>query len=114
LRLTEEQQLAICLQIKIFTTTEKKILQEKYAILSDEIKLRLLNAGLNSCEVDTAEKKLNFLNLNHRLHEEKKGWRPTLTQKEAILRLVVETLDLSKEQKGSLEEIGVSFFDTSH
>ena len=30
LRLTTEQQLAICLQIKIFTSTEKKLLQEKY------------------------------------------------------------------------------------
>jgi hypothetical protein len=73
LLLTEEQQLAICLQIKIFTPAEKKILQEKYAILSDEIKLRLLNAGLNDCEINTYEKKLNFLNLNHRLHQEKRN-----------------------------------------
>ncbi|CAG8479840.1 4112_t:CDS:2 [Racocetra persica] len=114
LRLTEEQFCAIAGQAKSLTTPEKEVLRKVFAQLSPPIKLNLVNAGLNNCGVDTYEKKLNLLNLNHRLHEEKKHFQPSIEQKEAILRLLINRLEISLETRNSLEEIGVSFFDASN
>jgi len=69
---------------------------------------------LNNLGVNTSEKKKVFVQLNHLLYQEKKSFGLTTSEKEGVLRLLINTLNLSPEQRQSLENTGVSFFDASH
>jgi len=78
------------------------------------VKLALINSGLNNLEIDTYEKKQVFVQLNHTLYQEQAQFGLTTPEKENILRLLITSLDLSTEQRTSLENMGIRFFDASN
>ncbi|CAG8774561.1 12532_t:CDS:2, partial [Ambispora leptoticha] len=61
--------------------------------------------------IDTSEKKEAFVHLNHQLYQEKQQFGLAVKEKENILRLLVNTLNLSPEQQAYLEKMGISFFN---
>jgi len=114
LYLTPEQYLAISLQAQYLTPEEKTEIANNYPSLTTPQKLQLLNSGLNNLGINNLEKKENFAQLNHQLYQERKNFGFTTSEKEGILRLLVNTLNLSEVQRNSLEDMGVSFFDASN
>ena len=114
LYLTPEQYLAISLQAQYLTPEEKTEIANNYPSLTTPQKLQLLNSGLNNLGINNLEKKENFVQLNYQLYQEKKNFGLTTQEKEGILRLLVNTLNLSEAQRNSLEDMGVSFFDASN
>jgi hypothetical protein len=113
LRLTLEQFVAISLQAYRFTKEEEEYLSDNYVNLTAEQQLSLLNAGLNTLGIDTYEKKEKFVKLNQALHQERNSFGLSIKEKESILRLLVNTLNLTSEQQEYLEQMGISFFNAS-
>jgi outer membrane murein-binding lipoprotein Lpp len=113
LRLSLEQLVAISCQATRFTREEKEYLSDNYGNLTQEQQLSLLNGGLNSLGIDDLEKKENFVELNHALHNEKQCFGLSVKEKEQILRFLTNTLNLSPEQKERLEQMGIKFFNAS-
>jgi len=114
LYLTPEQYLAISLQAQYLTLEEKTEIANNYPSLTTLQKLQLLNSGLNNLGINSLEKKENFAQLNHQLYQERKNFGLTTSEKEGVLRLLINTLNLTQEQRNSLEDMGIRFFDASH
>jgi len=114
LYLTPEQYLAISLQVQHLTPEEKAEITNNYSSLTTPQKLQLINSGLNNLGINTFAKKEGFVQLNHLLYQEKKNFGLTTPEKEGVLRLLINTLNLNQEQRTSLENMGVSFFDASN
>jgi len=114
LYLTPEQFIALSCQTPHLTLEEKKEIDNNYSSLTTPQKLQLLNAGLNNLGINTQSKKEKFVELNHQIYQEKKSFGLTTSEKEGVLRLLINTLNLSQEQRTSLENMGVSFFDAFH
>jgi len=114
LYLTPEQFIVLSCQTPHLTPEEKKEIDNNYSSLTTSQKLQLLNAGLNNLGINTQSKKERFVELNHALYQEKKSFGLTTSEKEGVLRLLINTLNLSPEQRQSLENMGVSFFDASN
>jgi len=114
LYLTPEQYLAISLQAQHLTQEEKSEISNNYSSLTTLQKLQLINSGLNNLGINTLEKKERFVELNHTLYHEKKNFGLTIPEKEGVLRLLINTLNLNQEQRTSLENMGVSFFDATN
>jgi len=85
-----------------------------YPCLSPEQKLKLFNSGLEALSINTLTKKKELLTIRNSLITEEKSFDLSVKEKENILRLLITSLDLSPEQRQSLENMGVSFFDASH
>src|SRR5205823_9072964 len=113
LYLTREQFIALSCQIPYLSREEKELLTNNYSALPLPQKLQLLSVGLNNLGVDNLKKKEILVELNHALHNEKQTFGLTTKEKENILRLLVNTLNLTLEQRTALEEAGISFFDAS-
>jgi len=115
LSLTREQFVALATQANQYLSLEEKEeIRENFFSFPSDLKLRLINSGLNNLEINTREKKKKFVELNHLIHQEKNNFGLTIKEKENILRLLITSLDLSPEQRQSLENMGVSFFDASN
>jgi len=114
LYLTPEQYLAISLQAQYLTAEEKEEISNNYSSLTTPQKLQLINSGLNNLGINTFAKKETFIHLNHQLYQEKRNFGLTTPEKEGVLRLLINTLNLNQEQRTSLEGMGVSFFDASN
>jgi len=114
LYLTPEQYLAISLQAQYLTAEEKAEITNNYSSLTTPQKLQLINSGLNNLGINAQQKKKVFVQLNHQLYQEKKTFGLTTPEKEGVLRLLINTLNLNQKQRTSLENMGVSFFDASH
>jgi len=114
LYLTPEQFIVLSCQAQYLTPEEREEITNNYSSLTTPQKLQLLNAGLNNLGVNTSGKKKIFVELNHTLYHEKKSFGLTTPEKEGVLRLLINTLNLSQEQRNSLENMGVSFFDASN
>jgi len=108
-----EQFVAISLQAYRFNGEEKEYLSDNYVNLTNEQQLSLLNSGLNALEINTYEKKEKFVELNHALYQEQQLFGLSTKEKENILRLLVNTLNLTSEQQEYLESMGISFFNAS-
>ena len=113
LQLTSEQFIAISCQAPPLTKQEKEWLSDNYASLSNSQQLSLLNAGLNKLGVDNLIKKASFVHLHHQLLHEQNNFGLTIKEKENILRLLINTLNLTNEQQEYLEKMGISFFNAS-
>jgi hypothetical protein len=108
-----EQFVAISCCATRLTSQEKEYLSDNYSSLTSQQQLSLLNAGLNSLGVDSQEKKEIFVTLNHNLYQESNNFGLSVKEKENILRLLVNTLNLTQEQQEYLENMGISFFNAS-
>jgi len=114
LYLTPEQFIALSCQTPHLILEEKEEITDNYSSLTTSQKLQLINSGLNNLGINTQTKKEEFVELNHTLYHEKKSFGLTTPEKEGVLRLLINTLNLSQEQRQSLENMGVSFFDASN
>jgi len=114
LSLTLEQFTALASQAQYLTKKEQEEVLDNFPSFPQDTKLKLINSGLNNLEINTWEKKQSFVQLNHQLHQEKETFGLTTPEKENILRLLITSLDLSTEQKTSLENMGIRFFDASN
>ncbi|MDR1670151.1 MAG: hypothetical protein LBR43_00285 [Spiroplasmataceae bacterium] len=113
LLLTREQFIAISIHAVHFSKADREYLNENYPILNSQQKLSLLNGGLNNLGIDNLEKKRAFVQLNQQLVRERNNFGLSVKEKENILRLLINTLNLSKDQQTYLEKMGVSFFNAS-
>ncbi|WNE40138.1 MAG: Major outer membrane lipoprotein Lpp [Mycoplasmataceae bacterium] len=113
LLLTREQFLAISQQAVHFSKADREYLSDNYSSLDNQQKLSLLNAGLNNLGIDNLDKKRAFVQLNNQISKEKNNFGLTISEKENILRLLINTLSLSKDQQEYLEKMGISFFNAS-
>jgi outer membrane murein-binding lipoprotein Lpp len=113
LNLSLEQYIAISLQTPYLNSTEKQFIIDNYLTLNIEQKLQLINSGLNSLEINTLEKKEQFVELNHILHDEKQTFGLSIKEKEQILKFVTNTLNLTKEQQEKLEQMGLRLYNAS-
>jgi hypothetical protein len=87
---------------------------DNYLTLNNQARLQLINSGLNALEINTSENKEKLVELIDAIREEKQSFGLKTKEKEGILRLLVNTLNLSEEQRESLEKMGISFFDASN
>ncbi|CAH1756985.1 6480_t:CDS:2 [Entrophospora sp. SA101] len=108
LSLTMEQFASLASQAQYLTHQEKEEMLENFPTFPQDTKLQLINSGLNNLEINTLEKKEKFIELNQQLHNEKANFGLTTPEKENILRLLITSLDLSQEQRTSLEQMEVS------
>ncbi|WNE40635.1 MAG: Major outer membrane lipoprotein Lpp [Mycoplasmataceae bacterium] len=113
LRLTREQFIAISQQAVHFNKEDRDYLTDNYSSLDNQQKLSLLNGGLNNLGIDDLTKKQAFVQLNHQIHQEKNNFGLTVPEKENILRLLIDNLALTSDQRQSLEKMGISFFNAS-
>src|SRR6185312_4367796 len=113
LRLTQEQVFVISCQADRIKYHQAE-LQENYEKLTNPQKLKLLNAGLHSLGIKSLESKQTLAQIRHQIYQEQQNFDLTTKEKENILRLLITNLNLSLEQRQSLEEMGVSFFDASN
>jgi len=114
LSLTIEQFTALASQAQYLTKKEQEEVLDNFPSFSQQVKLQLINSGLNNLEINTYEKKQAFVQLNHQLHNERQSFGLSVPEKENILRLLITSLDLSAEQRQSLENMGIRFFDASN
>jgi hypothetical protein len=89
-------------------------LQANYPKLTITQKLKLLNSGLEVLGLKTLESKQNLAQIRQQIHQENQAFDLTTPEKENILRLLITNLNLSSEQRNSLEEMGVEFFNASN
>ncbi|CAG8648047.1 954_t:CDS:2 [Ambispora gerdemannii] len=104
LYLTVEQFAALASQAQYLTQEEQKEIRENFPEFSQPLKLGLINSGLNNLGLNTAEKKQNFVELNHTLYQEKAQFGLTIKEKENILRLLIT---ITAEQKNDLLKFAV-------
>src|SRR5205823_9897717 len=106
--------IALSSNSKYLTRGKKELIMTNYSSLTTVQKLQLLNSGLNNLEINTLEKKEKVVELTHALHQEKVRFCLSTPEKENILRLLITSLDLNSEQRTSLENMGIRFFDASN
>ncbi|CAG8455354.1 12946_t:CDS:2 [Ambispora gerdemannii] len=114
LSLTSEQFALLASQAQYLTHQEKEEILENFPSFSQDTKVQLINSGLNNLEINAQEKKAKFIQLNQTLYQEKQSFGLSIPEKENILRLLITSLDLSTEQRTSLENMGIRFFDASN
>jgi chromosome segregation ATPase len=113
LNLTQPQMLAISSQSPRLRNHLTE-LKENYSKLTNLQKLKLLNSGLESLGLKSLQSKQSLANIRHQLRQETQSFDLTLKEKENILRLLITNLNLSPEQRTSLENMGVEFFNASN
>jgi len=113
LYLNQEQILAISCQSPRIKHLNQEI-QANYSKLTNLQKLKLLNSGLESLGLKDLESKTNLAQIRHQIYQESQSFDLTTQEKENILRLLITNLNLSPEQRTSLEEMGVEFFNASN
>ena len=89
-------------------------IQTNYSKLTTNQKLKLLNSGLESLGLKSLQSKQNLAQIRQQLHQETQSFGLTIQEKESILRLLITNLNLNQEQRNSLEEMGVTFFNASN
>ncbi|CAG8593312.1 7108_t:CDS:2 [Paraglomus brasilianum] len=109
LYLTPEQFIALSCQAQYLTEEEMEDITNNYPSLATSQKFQLLNSGLNNLGINNYSQKEKFVQLNHTLYHEKKNFGLTTSEKEGVLRLLVNTLNLSEAQRNSLENMGTKF-----
>nr|CAG8530704.1 2851_t:CDS:2 [Entrophospora candida] len=107
LNLTLEQYIAISLKTPYLTKLEEEFIIENYPTLDLPAKLQLLSSGLNNLGIDTYEKKEKLIELILTCQSEQLSFGLNAKEKEGILRLLMNTLNLSSEQKENLEQMGI-------
>ncbi|KLL05415.1 MAG: hypothetical protein MRERV_1c103 [Mycoplasmataceae bacterium RV_VA103A] len=113
LYLTVKKFALLASQAQYLSINEREQIIENFPNFSQDLKLKLINSGLNSLGINTLNKKEQLVELNHTLHQEKANFGLTLKEKENILRMFINELDLTKEQQQALEQVGVRFFNAS-
>ncbi|CAG8687119.1 11375_t:CDS:2, partial [Ambispora gerdemannii] len=113
LYLTTEQFIALSQQTPYLTREEKEAINDNYLSLNSAQKLQLLNSGLNNLGINNQARKQRFAQLNHTLYQEKSTFGLTTQEKENILRFLMNTLDLTTEQKSALEKMGIKPYNAS-
>jgi hypothetical protein len=111
LNLTPKQYISISLKTPYLTEEEKEFIIDNYQVLNLQTKLQLISSGLNALEINTYEKKEKLIELINAIQEQNQAFGLSTKEKENILRFLSNTLNLSPEQKESLENMGVSFFN---
>ncbi|CAG8793564.1 10452_t:CDS:1, partial [Cetraspora pellucida] len=113
LYLTVKKFALLASQAQYLSINEREQIIENFPNFSQDSKLRLVNSGMNNVGINTLKKKQIFVNLNHTIDNEKQNFGLTLKEKENILRMFINELDLTKEQQQALEQVGVRFFNAS-
>ena len=113
LYLNQEQTFAISCQAERIKHHQTE-LKENYSKLTNLQKLKLLNSGLESLGLKSLQSKQNLAQIRQQLHQEQQNFDLTIQEKENILRLLITNLNLNQEQRTSLEEMGVTFFNASN
>lgn len=108
--LTEEQITAISSQSPYLKDNQNK-LNNVYSHLNKEEKLKLLNSGLDSLQINTLELKQELLNIRLATQQEERGFDLSVEEKEDILRLI--TSQVSSSQLKTYEEYGVPIYNAS-
>jgi hypothetical protein len=113
LSLTLEQYIAISLKTPHLTWEEKDWITNNYLTLTQQAKLQLLNSGLNALDINTQEKKQKLVQILINLRGEKELFGLSTKEKENVLRFMMNTLNLSEEQKDKMEEMGIKPYNAS-
>ncbi|CAG8470745.1 8142_t:CDS:2, partial [Racocetra fulgida] len=106
LRLTMDKFALIAFQAQYLTPNERQQVIENFPNFNQDLKLKLINSGLNQLGISTLKKKQIFVNFNHTIYNAKQNFGLTLKEKENILRMFINELDLTKEQQQALEQVG--------
>lgn len=113
LYLTVKKFALLASQTQYLSINEREQIIENFSNFPQDLKLRLVNSGLNNLGINILNKKEQLVELNHALYQEKANFGLTLKEKENILRMFINELDLTKEQQQALEQVGVRFFNAS-
>jgi hypothetical protein len=89
-------------------------LRTKYASLSTEQKLKLLNLGLQALGFKTLESKKALVQIRQQIYQEQQNFDLSYEEKEQTLQFFITQLALTEEQEEELDQLGISLVNASN